>query len=123
MDKTRVATFLCRLVQGHLAAYILQNLHKESNVVRTVRDSKLDSRSARAKLAASGVPYYRAIDPGLHIGYRKGKTGGKWVVRWYAGDGSYKVETIGTADDTADADAVAGLDYAQAQEVARTKRV
>lgn len=92
-------------------------------MARTVRDSKLDSRSARAKLTARGVPYYRAIDPGLHLGYRKGKSGGKWVVRWYAGDGAYVVETIATADDTADGDGVAVLSYAQAQEAARAKRV
>lgn len=92
-------------------------------MARTVRDAKLETRSARAKLAASGVPYYRAVDPGLHVGYRKGKGGGKWVVRWYAGNGTYKVETIGTADDTADADGVAVLSYAQAQAVARDKRV
>jgi integrase len=92
-------------------------------MARTVRDSKLDSRAARTKLAARGVPYYRAIDPGLHVGYRKGKSGGKWVVRWYAGEGRYRVETIGTADDTADSDGVAVLAFAQAQEVARAKRV
>ena len=92
-------------------------------MARTGRDSKLDSRSARAKLAASGQPYYRGIDPGLHLGYRKGKTGGKWVVRWRGGADAYKVETIGTADDTADADGVAVLSFMQAQEVARAKRV
>jgi integrase len=92
-------------------------------MARTVRDAKLETRAARAKLAASGAPYYRGLDPGLHLGYRKGKTGGKWVVRWYAGDGGYRVETIGTADDKADADGVAVLGYAQAQAVARKKRV
>jgi integrase len=92
-------------------------------MARTVRDAKLETRAARAKLAASGVPYYRALDPGLHLGYRKGQTGGKWVLRWYAGGGGYKVETIGTADDTADADGVAIISYAQAQAVARDRRV
>jgi integrase len=84
-------------------------------MARTVRDARLETRSARAKLKASGVPYYRAIDPGLHVGYRKGKDGGKWVMRRYVGDGTYKVETIGTADDSADADGVAVLDFKQAQ--------
>ena len=93
-------------------------------MARTVRDSKLDSRSARAKLAPSGQPYYRGIDPRLHLGYRKGKSGGKWVLRWRGDDANaYKVETIGTADDTADADGVAVLSFAQAQEAARKKRV
>jgi integrase len=92
-------------------------------MARTVRDAKLDSRSARAKLKPSGLPYYRGLDPGLHLGYRKGKTGGKWVVRWRTADDTYKVETIGTADDTADADGVAVLSFAEAQAAARARRV
>jgi integrase len=68
------------------------------------------------------VPHWRGLDQGLHIGYRKGKVGGKWVMRWRAAD-VYKVETIGTADDTADADGVAVLNFVQAQTIAREKRV
>jgi integrase len=92
-------------------------------MARTVRDANLETRTARARLKASGKPYYRAIDPGLHLGYRKGQAGGKWVIRWYVGDGNYKVETIGTADDSADADGVAILDYRQAQAVIRERYV
>jgi integrase len=92
-------------------------------MARAVRDSKLDSRNARAKLAPSGKPYYRSIDPGLHLGYRKGLSGGKWVVRFYIGEGGYKVETIGTADDKADADGIAVLDFRQAQAITREKQV
>jgi integrase len=92
-------------------------------MARTVRDAKLDSRSARTKLAVSGKPYYRAIDPGLHLGYRKGKAGGKWAMRWYIGEGDYKVETLATADDSADADGVAVLDYRQAQALIRERYV
>jgi hypothetical protein len=44
---------------------------------RTVREKRLDSPAARAKLKASGKPYWRAIDTGLHLGYRKGLNGGK----------------------------------------------
>ena len=51
-------------------------------MARTVQDQKIGSRDARSKLAASGKPYYRALDPGLHLGYRKGAAGGKWVMRW-----------------------------------------
>ncbi len=92
-------------------------------MARTVRDLKLDSRTARARLAPSGAPHYRALDPGLHLGYRKGKSGGRWVLRWYGGSGTYTVETIGTADDASDADGIAVLSFAQAQEIARAKRV
>jgi integrase len=86
---------------------------------RAVKDSKLDSRAARAKLKPSGKPYWRALDPELHVGYRKGKTGGRWVARVYLGAQQYKVETIGTADDNADADGRAVLDWRQAQAEAR----
>jgi integrase len=91
-------------------------------MARTVRDAKLDSRAAREKLA-QGQRFWRALDPGLHIGYRKGATGGKWLARYYAGDGSYHVETIGTADDKADPDGVAVLSFSQAQALAREKYV
>jgi integrase len=87
---------------------------------RRVRDKDLSTRTARAKLKARGKPYYRAIDPGLHLGYRKGQTGGRWVARIYGGDGGYEVKTIGgIADDKQDADGRAVLDYGQALEAAR----
>lgn len=44
---------------------------------KTVRDSSLETRAARARLKVAGKPYYRAVDEGLHLGYRKGKTAGK----------------------------------------------
>jgi len=91
-------------------------------VARTVRDQNLETRSARGRLRSSPKPYYRTIDPGLHLGYRKGKNGGRWVVRWYVGDQEYKTETIANADDIADADGVAILNFAQAQGVAREMR-
>lgn len=92
-------------------------------MARTVRDANLETRTARARLKASGKPYYRAIDPGLHLGYRKGQAGGKWVMRWYTGQGKYEVDTIATADDSADADGVAVLDFRQAQALIRERYV
>ena len=64
-------------------------------MAKTVRDSRLDSRAAREKLKPSGKPYFRDLEPNLHLGYRKGKHGGKWVMRRYVGDERYVVETIG----------------------------
>ncbi|HZL30420.1 MAG TPA: site-specific integrase [Pseudolabrys sp.] len=92
-------------------------------MARTVRDANLETRTARARLKAGSKPYYRAIDPGLHLGYRKGAAGGKWVMRWYVGEQNYKIETIGTADDSADADGVAVLDFRQSQALIREKYV
>jgi integrase len=95
-------------------------------MARTIRDTNLESREARGRLKARGKPHYRLIEPGLHLGYRKprGRKGrpavaGKWVVRHYIGNQAYTVETIGTADDTADADGFAVLNFAQAQVRAR----
>jgi integrase len=90
-------------------------------MARTVRDAKLETRTARAALKASGKPYYRSIDEGLHLGYRKGARGGKWVMRRYIGDQTYTVEVIGTADDILDPDGAEILSFAQAQHIARTR--
>jgi hypothetical protein len=92
-------------------------------MARMVRDANLETRTARARLKVSGKPYYRAIDPGLHLGYRKGRAGGKWVIRSYIGDGAYQVETIATADDSADPDGIAVLDFRQAQALVRQKHL
>jgi integrase len=82
----------------------------------------LESRTAREKLKA-GERHWRGLDPGLHLGYRRGKTGGKWLARFYTGDGAYNLETIGTADDKADADGVEILSFAQAQAVVRDRYI
>jgi integrase len=83
----------------------------------------LETRSAREKLKTRGKPYYRALDPGMHLGYRKGKSGGKWLARLYVGGGAYTTETLATADDKGDADGDAVLDFRQAQARVREKYV
>jgi integrase len=89
-------------------------------MARTIRDQRLDSKEARKKLKPSGKPYWRLLDEGVHFGYRKGQSGGKWVVRLYKGNQQYVVETIGNADDGAsDADGVSILSFAQGQARAR----
>jgi hypothetical protein len=50
-------------------------------MARLVHDANLETRTARSRLDARGKPYYRAVQPGLHLGYRKPQQGaGKWVV-------------------------------------------
>ena len=89
-------------------------------MARAVRDKKLDSKAARAKLPVRGKPHYRAISQGLHIGFRKGKRGGVWVLRRYAGGERYEVSTIAAADDDhRDADGIDVLTFDQA--VARAR--
>ena len=88
-------------------------------MARRVRDINLESRAARAKLKASGKPYFKQLSPGLHVGYRKGKRGAVWVVRRYAGGGDiYITKTIAQADDIGDADGRSVLTFWQAQEQA-----
>src|SRR5215813_9066737 len=93
-------------------------------LARTIRDTNLETRTARSRLKARGKPYYRSIEPGLHLGYRKSLSGaGKWIARHYIGDQAYVVEAIATADDYSDADGVAVLNYRQAQAKARERMV
>jgi integrase len=91
-------------------------------MARRIKDVNLESRDARLKFKVSGKPYWRAIGRGLHLGYRKGKTGGVWVVRRYLGQQSYQLHTIAQTDDTLDANGVEVLDFWQAQEAARNMR-
>jgi integrase len=87
---------------------------------RQVRDASLDSRTARSRLKVAHKPYYRLIERGLHLGYRKLASGpGNWLVRRYMGDGAYSLRNIGTADDYDDADGRSILNFGQAQDKAR----
>lgn len=93
-------------------------------MARTVRDANLEKREARRRLTARAKPHYRVMEEGLHIGYRRLKSGaGKWVVRHYIGDQKYEVETIGPADDFSDADGEKILSFSQAQATARERMV
>jgi integrase len=86
-------------------------------MARTLRDSKLDAREARLRLKVRGKPYWRLIEPGLHVGYRRlaGRPG-SWCVRRYVGSQTYAVETLGgMADDYSEANGSDVLDFKQAQ--------
>ena len=96
---------------------------------RQVRDSNLETRAARSRLRVQKKPFFRLIEPGLHLGYRKLVSGpGTWVCRKYQGNGGYKVNNLRTpdgriilADDFADADGTEILSFSQAQQAARAK--
>ena len=50
-------------------------------MARTVRNPKLDTRSARAKLVMRDSLYWVPLAPGCALGYRKGPKGGVWVAK------------------------------------------
>jgi hypothetical protein len=88
-------------------------------MARTLRDAKLDTRSARRCLKVRREPYWRSISEGLAIGYRKGAKGGTWIGRHYSAEEGRRFNSLGTADDVADADGEHVLSFGQAQEAAR----
>lgn len=97
---------------------------------RKVRDASLETRTARGRLKVAHKPYFRLIEPGLHIGYRKLASGpGTWVARRYTGEGKYSVRNLLTqdgslvvADDFSDPDGHGVLSFGQAQQQAKALR-
>jgi hypothetical protein len=114
-------------VRPRPGAYIGQVLDTgiEGRRRRGKNGSRLDIGHAHGpcQAEAPGKPYYRAIDPGLHLGYRRSADGGKWVVRAYLGKQAYRVENIATADDRGEPDGHAVLSFSQAQARARARMV
>ena len=91
---------------------------------RQVRDVNLETRTARMRLKARGRPYWRAIEQGAHLGYRRLTGGaGRWIARLYLGEEKYTTEVIAPADDFSDGDGVAILNFSQAQGAVRERMV
>lgn len=89
-------------------------------MARTVRDTNLETRAARLRLTPRRKPYWRVLEAGLHLGYRRLKEGGgSWVARRFAGEGRYNETKVGTADDLQDADGIVLRSFKQAQDAAR----
>jgi integrase len=89
-------------------------------MARTVRDIALSTRSARLRLSPHNKPYWRMIEQGLHLGYRRRVTGGTWIARRRDERGVYSEAKLGLADDLQDANGDTILDFSQAQRSART---
>lgn len=83
---------------------------------RSVNDAPLTTRAARERLAKRHQPYWRGLEAGAALGYRKGSTGGVWLVRIAdpSAGGGYRQAAIGRADDALKADGVEVFDYRQA---------
>ena len=88
---------------------------------RTAKDAPLTTRAARERLPARHRPYWRAIEAGAAVGYRKGAMGGVWLVRVVdpSVGGGYRQSALGRADDALKAAGVAVLDFRQAEAMAR----
>lgn len=90
-------------------------------MARVVVEAKLQNRTSRERLAVRWEPYWRIISEGAHVGYYKGRRGGRWVARFRkaGASGGYAKTTLGEADDFLDADGDRILNFSQAQLAAR----
>lgn len=95
---------------------------------RAVKDAKLDSRTARRALKRRREPYWRLVERGAHLGYRRGKHGGTWIARRRGAGDRYAFASLGAADDIVEtaghrrvlkADGERVLDFDQAQDRAK----
>jgi hypothetical protein len=64
-------------------------------MARTVRGASLATRSARLRLAVTSKPYWRLIEQGLHLGYRRRAIGGSWIARRRNDEGVYRETKLG----------------------------
>jgi integrase len=93
---------------------------------RRIRDINLTTRTARLRLPVRHDPYYRQIQIGLFVGYRRlAGRAGTWLKRHLV-DGRYVNTNLRTvdgapvvADDFVAADGLAVMNFAQAQERVR----
>jgi integrase len=89
-------------------------------VPRRVRNAKLDTPSARAKLAPRREPYWTVLVTGCAIGYRKlARARGTWIARFRDDRGKQRYSALGPADDINDPASGLALSYGAAQEKAR----
>ena len=90
-------------------------------MARKVRNSLLESRSARLKLAVRRKPYSgSSLGRGMALLYRRNKTNGSWVAKVSDGHGTYWTKAFAEADDFDASDGKTILDFYQAQDVAKS---
>lgn len=87
---------------------------------RQTADQPITTRAARERLEVRRDPYFRNIDNGVSLGYRRGVKGGTWVVRTLV-EGRYRDTSLGRADDVIKADGLTYLDFRQAEAKARAE--
>jgi integrase len=82
------------------------------------RAAKLETPTARRRLAVRKKPYWTTISPGIHLGYRRNAGAGTWSVR-VADSGVEWIKKIAVADDLESAAPPSVLNYWQAVDAAR----
>lgn len=112
---------LSPIVCGTIYAVCLPAYAVGGAMPRKARDERLDNRTVRLKLAPRREPYWRNIQEGRAIGYRRAAGGGagRWIARHYEPSAGRTYAALGSADDMLDADGGSTLNFAQAQERAR----
>ncbi|WP_025037034.1 tyrosine-type recombinase/integrase [Bradyrhizobium sp. DOA9] len=89
-------------------------------MARKVRNSALESRSARLKLQVRRKPYPgSSLARGVSLLYRRNRKTGAWIVKASDGHGAYWTKRIADADDFADANGKDVLTFFQAQDAAK----
>lgn len=88
---------------------------------RTRAEAQITTRNARRQLKPRKKPYWRSLGPNAAIGYRRRARGGFWMAGEYLGEGRYREEQIGVADDYLDADGIDVFDFEQAKAKAAEK--
>ncbi|MGJ5049939.1 tyrosine-type recombinase/integrase [Bradyrhizobium oligotrophicum] len=89
-------------------------------MARKVRDSALESRSARLKLQVRRRPYNGpSLARGIALLYRRNVTSGAWVLKASDGHGAYWTKAFALADDYEDSDGKTVLTFYEAQDAAR----
>src|SRR6266540_2097854 len=84
-------------------------------MARKIRDSKLESRSARLRLPIRKKPYTGpALARGIHLLYRRNRTNGTWVIKASNGHGGYWTKGFAVADDFEEPDGTHVLAFHQA---------
>jgi integrase len=83
------------------------------------RATKLETATARRRLATRKKPYWVTISPGISLGYRRNAGAGTWSVRVTDGHGADWIKRLALADDYEPADGSHVLNYWAAIDAAR----
>jgi len=83
----------------------------------------LSTKTSRSKLKPRSAAYVHTLGQGRALLYRRRSDtkAGTWTLRLMSDDGRYRFEALGTADDMAEADGVAVLDFKTALALAAGK--